>query len=99
MPPSHRAAAAQARANEALLGQAIHKTGAIYGLQAPTSIPTAPVGEWNTYLIQATGPRIQVSLNGNPINDFNSTRRSTGFLGLQAHGFPSRIAFRNLRIK
>src|SRR4051794_5047672 len=81
------------------LGQAIHKTGAIYGLQAPTSIPTAPVGEWNTYLIQATGPRIQVSLNGNPINDFNSTRRSTGFLGLQVHGFPSRIAFRNLRIK
>src|SRR3954462_11014845 len=99
MPPSQRPEPGQARPNEALLGQAIHKTGAIYGLQAPTSIPTAPVGEWNTYLIQATGPRIQVSLNGNPINDYLSTRRSTESLGLQVHGFPSRIAFRNLRIK
>jgi choline dehydrogenase-like flavoprotein len=80
-------------------GQGIHRTGAIYGLQAPTSIPTAPVGEWNTYLIQATGARIQVSLNGQLINDYTSDRRRSGFLALQVHGFPSRLAFRNLQIK
>jgi hypothetical protein len=79
------------------LGQAIHQTGAIYGLQAPSSIPTAPVGEWNTYLIEATGNRIRVALNGTPVNDYTSTRRTSGFLALQVHG--SRLAIRNLRIK
>jgi hypothetical protein len=63
----------------------IHRTGAIYGLQAPTSIPVAPVGDWNTYLIEATGPRIRVTLNGQLINDFTSNRRP--------------VAFRDLRVK
>ena len=80
-------------------GQGIHRTGAIYGLQAPTSIPVVPVGEWNTYLIEATGPRIRVTLNGQLINDFTSSRRPAGFLALQVHSFPSKVAFRNLRIK
>ena len=80
-------------------GQGIHRTGAIYGLQAPTSIPIVPVGEWNTYLIEATGSRIRVALNGQLINDFTSTRRLAGFLALQVHNFPSKVAFRNLRIK
>jgi hypothetical protein len=80
-------------------GQGIHRTGAIYGLQAPASIPIAPVGDWNTYLIEAAGPEIRVTLNGQPINDYTSDRQRIGFLALQVHGFPSRIAFRNLRIK
>lgn len=80
-------------------GQGIHRTGAIYGLQAPTSIPVAPAGEWNSYLIEAAGPRIRVTLNGQLINDFASDRRAAGFLALQVHGFPSKVAFRNLRIK
>jgi hypothetical protein len=80
-------------------GQAIHQTGAVYGLQAPSSIPTAPVGEWNTYLIEALGNRIRATLNDTLVNDYTSTRRTSGFLALQVHGFPSRLAFRNLRIK
>jgi hypothetical protein len=80
-------------------GQGIHRTGAIYGLQAATSIPVVPVGEWNTYLIEATGTRIRVTLNGQLINDFTSDRRPSGFLALQVHSFPSKVAFRNLLIK
>jgi Domain of Unknown Function (DUF1080) len=80
-------------------GEGIHRTGAIYGLQAPTSIPIAPVGDWNTYLIEAAGSQIRVTLNGQLINDYTSNWERSGFLALQVHGFPSQIAFRNLRIK
>jgi hypothetical protein len=79
-------------------GQGIHRTGAIYGLQAATSIPTVPPGEWNTYLIEAAGPQIRVNLNGQLINNYTSNRQLTGFVALQVHGYPSAVAFRNLRI-
>jgi choline dehydrogenase-like flavoprotein len=80
-------------------GLAIHRTGAIYALQAPTSFPIQPVGLWNTYLIEANGGQVKVTLNGTLINSYASTRRSSGYLALQAHDFPSRIQFRNIQIK
>ncbi|MBN9101558.1 MAG: DUF1080 domain-containing protein [Pseudonocardia sp.] len=57
------------------------------------------MGEWNTYLIETAGNRIRVTFNDTLVNDYTSTRRTNGFLALQVHGFPSRLAFRNLRIK
>jgi choline dehydrogenase-like flavoprotein len=83
----------------ALDGLAIHRTGAIYALQAPTSFPIQPVSLWNTYLIEANGGQVRVTLNGTPINSYASTRRPSGYLALQAHDFPSRIQFRNIQIK
>jgi len=80
-------------------GANIHRTGAIYALQAPTSFPIQPVGLWNTYLVEANGPLIKVSLNGTPINSYTSSRQPTGYFALQAHDFPSRIQFRNLQVK
>src|SRR6266571_873660 len=80
-------------------GLAIHRTGAIYALQAPTSFPIQPVGIWNTYLIEANGGQVNVTLNGTLINSYASTRQSSGYLALQAHDFPSRIQFRNIQIK
>ena len=80
-------------------GQGIHVTGAVYGLQAPTESPAHPPGQWNTFLIETSGPRIEVTLNGKPINDYTSTRRQTGFLALQVHGQPSRVQFRDLRVR
>jgi hypothetical protein len=80
-------------------GASIHRTGAIYALQAPTSFPIQPIGLWNTYLIEASGSKIKVTLNGTPINSYTSTRQASGYLALQAHDFPSRIQFRNLQVK
>ncbi len=80
-------------------GQGIHRTGAIYGLQAPTAFPAPPPGEWNTYLIETVGPKIRVTLNGVLVNDYTSTRQQNGFLALQVHSFPSKIQFRNLQVK
>lgn len=80
-------------------GLDIHRTGAIYGLRAPTAFPASPPGEWNTYLIETAGPNIKVTLNGVLVNDYTSTREQSGFLALQVHSFPSKIQFRNLQAK
>jgi hypothetical protein len=80
-------------------GAAIHRTGAIYNLQGPSSFPVSPLGEWNTYLIEAAGNQITVTFNGVVVNTYTSTRQPSGYLALQMHDWPSRIQFRNLQIK
>jgi hypothetical protein len=80
-------------------GLDIHRTGAIYGLQAPAAFPARPAGEWNSYLVQTAGTNIKVTLNGLLINDYTSTREQSGFFALQVHGFPSKIQFRNMQVK
>jgi hypothetical protein len=50
-------------------------------------------------MIEANGPRIRVTLNGQLVNDYQSTRQQTGYIALQAHDFLSRTQFRNLQIK
>ncbi|HYS39147.1 MAG TPA: family 16 glycoside hydrolase [Pseudonocardiaceae bacterium] len=76
-------------------GLDIHRTGAVYGLQAPSSFPAHPAGQWNSYLIETRGTNIRVTLNGTPVNDYTSNRRTTGFLALQVHS--GTIQYRNLR--
>jgi hypothetical protein len=80
-------------------GNNIKRTGAIYDLQAPTSFPSRPVGNWNTYFIEANGPDIKVTLNNVLVNSYRSTRQTSGFIALQAHADTSRVQFRNLAIK
>jgi choline dehydrogenase-like flavoprotein len=80
-------------------GLDIHRTGAIYGLQAPTAFRARPAGEWNSYFVQTAGTNIKVTLNGLLINDYTSTREQSGFFALQVHGFPSKIQFRNMQVK
>jgi choline dehydrogenase-like flavoprotein len=75
------------------------RTGAIYDLQAPSSFPSRPIGEWNTYLIEANGSQIRVTLNGQSVNVYKSTRQSSGFIALQAYKPSSRVQFRNLQVK
>jgi len=57
------------------------------------------IGVWNQYIIEANGPRIQVTLNGQLVNDYQSTREQTGYIALQAHDFLSRTEFRNLLVR
>jgi hypothetical protein len=44
-------------------------------------------------------PRITVTLNGNFVNDYQSSRQQTGYIALQAHDFLSRTQFRNISVK
>lgn len=74
-------------------------TGAVYNLQAPTQFVSNPTGTWNTYIIEANGPTITVKLNGQLINNYQSTRQQTGFIALQVHHDTSRVQFRNIQIK
>ena len=80
-------------------GHALKVTGAIYDLQAPSASTAVQIGAWNNYLIEANGVRIKVTLNGQLVNDFQSSRQQTGHIALQAHDFLSRTQFRNLQVK
>jgi Domain of Unknown Function (DUF1080)/GMC oxidoreductase len=78
---------------------ALKITGAIYDLQAPSGSTQVQIGAWNNYLIEANGARIRVTLNGQLVNDYQSSRQQTGYIALQCHDFLSRTQFRNLQIK
>jgi hypothetical protein len=87
-------------------GDSFHLTGAVYGLAAAAGLASRPVGQWNTFEIEARGNTVTVWLNGERISQFTgghlhgeAGRRQRGHLGLQNHGPGSRVAFRNLRIK
>ncbi len=80
-------------------GHPLKVTAAIYNLQAPSGSTQVQIGAWNNYVIEANGPRIRVTLNGQLVNDYQSTRQQTGYIALQAHDFLSRTQFRNLQIK
>jgi hypothetical protein len=81
----------------------------IYDVQAPSERVSRPAGEWQTMVIVARGPRVQVGLNGVKVIDTNVTyyphkldthpglKRERGYIGLQNHG--SRTEFRNIRIR
>ena len=80
-------------------GHTLKATGAIYDLQAPSASTQVAIGAWNRFVIEANGPRIQVTLNGQLVNDYQSPRQQTGHIALQAHDFLSRTQFRNLYVK
>jgi hypothetical protein len=80
---------------------ATHRSGAIYALGPSTSLTSRPMGEWNTFEIEAVGQRIRVALNGTPVCDYtgDGSRPARGHIGLQNHHAGSRVQFRRLRIK
>ncbi|HET7372094.1 MAG TPA: DUF1080 domain-containing protein, partial [Gemmatimonadaceae bacterium] len=80
-------------------GHPLKITGAIYDLQAPSASTAVQIGTWNTYVIEANGPGIRVTLNGQLVNDYQSTRNLSGHIALQAHDFSSRTQFRNIQVK
>jgi hypothetical protein len=80
-------------------GNALKLTGAIYDVQAPFASASRPIGEWNTFLIEADGPKIRVTLNDTLITTCTSTRQGSGYIALQAHHASSRAQFRNLQIR
>lgn len=63
-----------------------------------------PAGEWNTYRILASGPHIELWINGTRVSVLDDHQagaaRYAGVLGLQLHSGPGpvKIQFRNLRL-
>jgi hypothetical protein len=80
-------------------GHPLKQTGAIYDLQAPSTLSSRGVGSWNTYVIEANGNNIRVRLNGQLVNDYQSNRQQSGFIALQAYKDTSRVQFRNIQVR
>ena len=62
-------------------------------------------GEWNTMIITCKGHQLKVQLNGEQIIDIQldktpmKDRPLEGYIGLQDHGEPNNLHFRNTKIK
>ena len=50
-------------------GTGKHAMGAIYDLVGTTKCSSYPIGEWNSVEIKCQGPRISVSVNGEPASE------------------------------
>lgn len=75
-----------------------HGTGSLYDVVAPTKNMAKPAGEWNQVKIVTKGRRIQITLNGEPIIDYETDRLTRGYIGLQNHDSRAVVKFRNIRI-
>jgi hypothetical protein len=82
-------------------GSPLHMTGAIYQLAPASKLASKPLGEWNTFEIEALGPDIKVRLNGELVSHLagNLGRPLKGHIGLQNHHPGSRVQFRNLFVR
>ncbi len=87
-------------------GKPIHRTGAIYNNQGPSSTKTKSsskqlaVGRWNTFEIIVIQQSYSVTLNKEKVvTNFIGNRSLEGFIGLQNHDDRSKVYFRNIMIK
>ncbi len=86
--------------NPPVFNDPLHVTGSIYTLAPATMVASRPLGEWNTYEIQAQGNDVTVRLNGQQVSSLKSgTRLKQGFIGLQNHHDGSKVQFKNIQIK
>ena len=75
-----------------------YTTGSLYDVVAPTKNMSKPAGEWNAVRIDCDGRRVQVTMNGEKIVDYQTDRLTRGYLGLQNHDTNAVVRFRNIRI-
>lgn len=73
-------------------------SGSLYDVVAPAKNMSKPAGEWNHVRIECRGRRIQVTMNGEAIIDYQTDRLTRGYLGLQNHDTNAVVRFRNLRL-
>jgi hypothetical protein len=79
----------------------LHLTGAIYKLAPALKRASRPVGDWNTFVIEARGHRLSVTLNGELVSGLmeDHGRPLRGHIGLQTHHPGARVQFRNIYIR
>jgi hypothetical protein len=75
------------------------QTGSMYSFHPATRVASKPAGEWNLFEITVVGQHYTVALNGEKVNEFDGTRGSDGYVGLQNHDLISRVSFRRVRVK
>ena len=81
-------------------GDPLHKTGAIYNFAGPSNAASKPVGQWNTFEIEAIGQKYSVTLNNvKALPEFTGNRLTEGYIGIQNHDADSHVSFKNIRIK
>lgn len=82
-----------------------HDHGGIIFTAAPSRNMSQPPSEWNRMIITCNGNHLQVELNGESIINLQldetdlRDRPAAGYIGLQEHGQPHTLRFRNIRIK
>ena len=88
-----------------------HDHGGIIRTVGPSKNMSKKPGEWNRMVIECRGHHLKVALNGLEIINYwldkkgegqltgVSDRPVVGHIGLQDHGEPNNLYFRNLRIK
>ena len=74
-----------------------HNTGSVYSFQAPTHVPTKPVGQWNKTVIDVDGGEMKVSINGSVVSTVTECELTEGPIGFQSEG--KEIHWRNIRIR
>jgi len=59
-----------------------------------------PIGDWNTFVIEAQGRHFSVTLSGELVSRLTAddSRPLRGHIGLQAHHPGARVQFRGIRI-
>jgi choline dehydrogenase-like flavoprotein len=78
-------------------GDAIHKTGSIYGVQGPLTAASKQPGQWNEFVLRVEEQTYNVTLNNQKvITDFRGNRSRRGHIGLQNHLPGDQIAYRNI---
>jgi hypothetical protein len=75
-----------------------YTTGALYDVVAATRNMSKPPGEWNKVRVSCKGRRIQITLNGEDIVDYQTERLTRGYIGLQNHDTHAVVKFRHIRI-
>jgi len=82
-------------------GSPLHMTGAVYQLAPAIKLASKPLGQWNTFEIEAVSADIKVRLNGESVSHLTnpSGRPLKGHIGLQNHHPGSRVQFRNLFVR
>ena len=87
-------------------GKGIHKTAAVYDVEAPRADAFREAGEWNHLKITFKGNNVQVELNGIGVLDWDAKPggkvrdfAAEGYIGLQNHDSRSPAYFRNIFMK
>jgi hypothetical protein len=82
-----------------------HDHGGIIRTAGATKNMSKDPGEWNRMIVTCKGHHLQVTLNGEKIIDLQLDTSPMkhcppeGYIGLQDHGVPNNIKFRNIRVK
>ena len=74
-------------------------SGALYDVVAASKNMSKPAGEWNHLKLTVRGQSAEIILNGEKIVDYQLSRASRGYIGLQNHDNHAVVKFRDIRLQ